>query len=284
MNIVASFADGAALPLGPALSMHLQRSEDAPADSLSLLLPHPGPCGELLGIQIQENGILLFDGIVDEQCASLSSSGCVLRLEARSKAALLLDNEALPQEYERPSLPMLFRRHAQPYGFGRAMGNEKAFPGSLTVSKGMSEWSVLEEFCRTFLHTRLFVDLQGNLDATGSRPAGMLAFGQGAGKIPYLSLEEQRLPCKRISEVLVRPSRQGGYTVRVTDPQAIAFGIRRRRYCNAPPGSGKPASYGGQRIAQARRKGYRVELLCPGRVEAPCGFPPVYRASRTHCW
>ena len=57
--------------------------------------------------------VLVFRGIVDQQDTKISPQGNRLRLVARSLAALLLDNEALPQTYINPSLRGLFERHAR---------------------------------------------------------------------------------------------------------------------------------------------------------------------------
>ncbi len=40
----------------------------------------------------------------------VTKNGAMLKLIARSRAALLLDNEAMPQEYHYPSLTQLYER------------------------------------------------------------------------------------------------------------------------------------------------------------------------------
>lgn len=96
-----------------------------------------------------KNHEVCFDGIVDIQKESCADK-MMLMLVARSRAALLLDNEAVPQTYGMPSLATIFARHVQPYGFTTFYGNVKAFNGELTITKGMSEWQAAAEFCTRF--------------------------------------------------------------------------------------------------------------------------------------
>ncbi len=74
-----------------------------------------------------EEGEVVFFGPVDELQRRFSSEGCMLEIVARSMAALLLENEAIPQTYAYPSLPLLFERHGKPYGFTEWEGNPADF-------------------------------------------------------------------------------------------------------------------------------------------------------------
>src|SRR5699024_3417624 len=97
--------------------------------------------GNLCWIQLMDRaGRVLFAGIVDEQVLSEDGDGITVELSARSRAALLLDNEAQPQIYYMPSLKLLFERHAAPCGFTGYLGRDEVFGGAFTVEKGMSEW------------------------------------------------------------------------------------------------------------------------------------------------
>lgn len=87
----------------------------------------------------------------------------MLEIAARSMAALLLDNEAIPQTYAYPSLPLLFERHGKPYGFTEWEGEPSGFSVPFTITKGMSEWEVLSLFCSRYLK----VPLQGQRKKTG---------------------------------------------------------------------------------------------------------------------
>ncbi len=59
------------------------------------------------------------------------------------------------------------------------------------------------------------------------------ALFSNCGGIFYASIREERLRCKRLSQVLVRSERLGGYSTQVWDSQAAGDGILRRRLLNA---------------------------------------------------
>lgn len=268
------FIAGAGRPrkvdLGVPVLVELRKDEDTPVDSLSAAFPLSGLAEEYRTLTVYQGETAIFDGIVDEQRVMADASGRMLRLECRSRAALLLDNEALPQQYVRPSLPLLFGRHAAPYGFTRIRGDSSVFSETFSVAKGMSEWAALSEFCETFLGISPRVTNLGELDVTGTPPKGVLFFSLTGG-IPFCTLEEAFLPCELLSEVWVRADSQGGYNIRVADERALALGIRRRRYCNASPSTARPASHGEAVVRKARGKSYRLILSCPGWVDAQMG-------------
>lgn len=256
--------------LGTPVSAELRRDEDAPADSLSVSFPLFSPSEQYRRLRVFHGDSLIFEGIPDEQRTAVDAAGALLRLEARSLAALLLDNEALPQIYERPSLPLLFRRHAAPYGFLEADGPGESFSTRLTVRKGMSEWAVLASFCGDHLGVTPRITPQGVLDATGLPPPGTLRFST-QGSTACCTLEEQRLFCKRLSEVWLQTDPGGSYSNRVTDEEAVSLGVRRRRLESAAPSGARPASYGEGLLRRAREQSYRLILLCPGWLDARIG-------------
>ena len=115
------------------------------------------PGGRAAGIsfyQIIKDGEVFFRGLIDEQEVAIDSGGVSLQVCARSLAALLLDNEAIPQTYYVPSAKLIYQRHAQPYGFPAFSGRDKAFSAKLQIDKGTSEWEVIESFCRDHLGAR----------------------------------------------------------------------------------------------------------------------------------
>ena len=58
-----------------------------------------------------------FEAFCDRQKTFVDGTGCHTELWGRSDAAVLMDNEAIPQEYSRVTLQELFEKHIKPYGF-----------------------------------------------------------------------------------------------------------------------------------------------------------------------
>lgn len=250
---------GGEIPLPAPASVRFDRDEDAPADGFSGVFPLRPDCGELTGLSIRDRtGAPVFDGIVDEQERTLDG-GASLTLSARSRAALLLDNEALPQNYVNPSLATVFERHVRPYGFTGYAGAGRVFLGTLAVTKGMSEWAAAAAFCASFLKTTPRIR-NGVFDAGGAAPDGEVLFGPGG--VRYASLTVRDRYCELFSELYRLGEDGGSYALAARDGAAQALGVRRRRYLS---NSGTDAA---AVLAAARKKASEAVLDCPGEVKA----------------
>lgn len=262
--------------------VQLSLDRDAPAHSLEARFPLADfDTKEKLpafhAIQMVKNGDVFFRGLIDEQETIIDSGGISLQVCARSLAALLLDNEAVPQTYYVPSARLIYQRHAQPYGFSAFSGKDRTFSTKLQIEKGTSEWEVIETFCRDHLNTRPQVTLTGELQMEPQPPGTPVLFSNGEG-IPYASVKERHLRYKRISQVLVRSQRLGGYNTQVQDSQAVESGIVRRRLLNAVDDPKTPVFRGRQVLQKSREQSYLVELLCPGEWILDLGTGAVVKS------
>lgn len=257
MTYVGILADGAEVRLPQPVQVRLSREEDAPADVFAAVFPLERSVGNVVGVRIYDaNTELCFEGITDEQKEACSNER-LLFLTARSRDALLLDNEAVPQTYCMPSLSTIFVRHVQPYGFSGFRGVGKMFPGELAVTKGMSEWQAAALFCSKFLKVKPRIH-DGVFDASGELPEGELIFNNG-GDIPYSSITVRNRYSVMISQLLAQSGENGAYRTVAKDSAAEALGVRRRRCLSA----GQNAE---NVLRTARRKSFSVELSCPGEV------------------
>lgn len=265
LSCVGITPDGVALPLPAPLSLRLQREEEAPADALDVLFPAEGEWETLAGFRCyDEKNRMAFDGIVDEQIWKYAGTGATRQVIARSRAALLLDNEAQPQTYYMPSLKLLFERHAAPYGFSGYMGRDEVFGGAYTVEKGVSEWQALRGFCREFLHVEP-VPRGDRLDASGEGQAGSVRFSNRGGVL-FTELALRWNDYERISEARLRAGEAGDYNMVLRDGEAVARGVRRRRFLSTAD-----AEQARRLLDRARRKAFAVRVVCPGLVEVPLG-------------
>ena len=120
-----SFLDGSRKMLKNPVSFSCLSSTDTPAESLKavFMVNDPGIWKqEMDSVLVQMGEKLLFQGKCDRQIVSLSQQGCRLTIWARSLAAALLDNEAIPQEYHNISVNEVFDKHIKPYGFRNDLG------------------------------------------------------------------------------------------------------------------------------------------------------------------
>jgi hypothetical protein len=261
---------GNKINLGAPLSVVFNRDEDAPADDFTAIFPCRSGLPSITGIRVTRGNEVIFDGMADEQIFQTASNGCTLKIIARSRAALLLDNEALPQTYIHPSLQTIFDRHAAPYGFTGCIGNPGAFSGEMTVTKGMSEWQVIQYFCAYFLGVSPRVTLDGLLDASGKRPDGQLVFSNTGGGIPYLAFSVGSKYHKLISEIYAQTGKTGAYAIKSADEKSAELGVVRKRYLSASKNGG--AYFNAKRmIHTAHRKFREYNVLCLGCVTAELG-------------
>ena len=260
MTYIGVTPQGKSIVLPPPVSVKLNRGEDAPADGFTGVFPLEKSLGNLTGIRIfNQKQLLCFDGIVDEQKESCAGER-KLTLIARSRAALLLDNEAMPQTYHMPSLQTIFTRHIQPYGFQGYSGEAKAYNGELVITKGMSEWQAAAEFCIRFLKIKPCI-IGDTFDATGEKPEGKIIFDNAAGTL-YSSIEKDDQYHYLLSELMVKSCGSGNYSLAAQNKEAVSLGVRRRRYL----------SDGNQNadalISTANRKAFRIVVTCPGGLAA----------------
>lgn len=248
----------------------LTSSENAPADRISAAFAVRGEVPVLYSIEVINSGERVFFGYVDEQSERRDKNGVLLTVSARSLAAVLLDNEARPQVYCCPSMELLMKRHFAPLGFEKFRGGNKSFNGQITVSKGMSEWSLLEAFCRFMPGVEPRIDKYGVIDISG----------EDTGEALYLSCDcimSKRRELRNsafISEIMARTNISGGYDMPIRNKKAQSLGIKRRRYLDLADKSRRNVS-DAKKIAESSCRAYeRLILECGGcfLCQAGCGL------------
>lgn len=256
---------GARVALGQPITVRMTSSEDSPADVFTGVFPGGADCPDLLYWNVyDDDDTLLFGGIVDRQKKDCSGEGILLTIEARSKAALLLDNEAMPQTYINPSLGTLFQNHGAPYGLPKFLGKTASYYWTYVIPKGTSEWQVFWDFCLYCIGIEPRVTPEGVLDVTGQSTGEPVVFSN-AGGIPYSGVTHDRQPKQRLSGLHLQGAVGEGYQNELLDLIAIGKGIRRNRYVTA-------ANWQGRRMLKtARRKSDSVILTCPKPVRCPLG-------------
>ena len=251
----------------------LDRNADAPADAFEGVFPFTADFQPITAIKIFDSEKnVCFEGIVDEQENSLTDK--VLTLAARSRAALLLDNEAMPQNYMNPSLATVFNRHIRPYGLTRYLGNENCFHGTLAVTKGMSEWAAAAQFCSLFLKTEPRI-IDGVFDASGQLPEQEIVFGKGGIRFHSGILQDRYY--KLYSDLYSLDAHGGTYKRSASSTQAHSLKIQRKRFLS----SGVDAN---AVLQQSEQNAFVAVLDCPGRIFAPLLSPARIAGIPTGQW
>lgn len=253
-------------------------SEEAPADKLTVVFAVKGSVPALKNIEMLDGIERVFYGIVDEQITEETINGVMLTVNARSLACILLDNEAMPQTYCIPSMPLLMKRHFAPLGFEHFIGTDKAFNGEMTISKGMSEWSVLKSFCEAFTNTAPRVHPDGTIDITGApretvylQPERIITLKR--------SLKNKNL----ISEIIARTYTGGGYEMPIENRLAKKLGIKRRRYVNSIDGKSRTVITARKFLRKSTSEYEQITADCCGRVLCSIGAELVIGKGNGRC-
>lgn len=259
LRCVLRDVNGQSLVMQRLLSLQVNIDEGVPADSLYAVFPLV-PTDELVGITLYDDDKPLFIGVVDEETRERDADGEYLKVSARSLAARLLDNEAMPCSYDHPSLSLIIERYVKPFGITQGDSGDAVFFGVQNVSKGASCWRVLKQFCNACYSSSPRISSVGRLYPKGIRRDSVTAFG-GDG-VGYTSLQEVKKRCEEISAVHVKTSNTGTYSLPIRNAAAEKRGIRRERYLNAVL-TESPMRCADAMIANGGRKAYAVRLRCP---------------------
>ncbi len=238
------------------LKVSFVSSEDAPADRLTATFAVKENVSPVLSVEVLDGLKRIFYGYADTQTDEKNINGMLLTVSARSQACILLDNEALPQTYCMVSMCDLMERHFAPLGFTKFKGTSQTFDDEFIISKGMSEWAVLSEFCRRFVGTSPKIDCNGTIDISG----------ENSGNSVYVSSDRcisKKHTIKRhllISEIMVRAESSNGYVMPFKDSFAQMLGIQRKRYLNTAD-SKSLSPFSAEKIMENAQNKYEQVIL-----------------------
>lgn len=285
--------DGRELELPDAISWKFSYGTDTPCDSFFLKCLWEHGQEKLLSAacrfyaQWEEERV--FTGVVDDFSVQCGPDGLFLELSGRGMAALLLDNEALPAQYQRCTWADIQARHVSPYGIQTIGGQNLPAVSGFTVGSGSSEWSVVREYARYYGGVTPRFDRWGRLVLEPWESHGALLLD---GSVPVERWEYREERHGVLSQVAVRHRTAPGVQW-VSNEAFLAEGGRARRVVTVPNTMGTAAMrYSADYQLQASRS-ERVRLVLtlaggflawPGQLVdvnlAKSGVNGTYRVAR----
>ena len=285
---------GGELELPTSLSWKFCYGTDTPCDSFFLRCLWERGQEKALGAACrffaEWEGERVFTGVVDEYAVICAADGLYLELSGRGMAALLLDNEALPAEYQWCTRADIVGDHVSPYGVEAVGGGGLPAVAGFSVASGESEWSVVRRFACYYGGVVPRFDRMGRLvlDPPGD---GREVLVGDADPVDGWEYREERHGV--LSQVAVRRRTAGG-TQWVSDPAFLAQGGRARRVVTVPNTTGSAAMRytADYQLRAARRERARMRLTLAGGFLAwpgdlvsvelkGCGASGRYRAAQT---
>ncbi|MEG2008087.1 MAG: hypothetical protein RR055_04610 [Oscillospiraceae bacterium] len=271
--------DGGVWRLPPLIAWDMTHGMGLPCDCFSVVCLYSGDMAEPLRracrFRAEENGETVFTGVIDEYEAAADAGGRRVTLHGRGLAALLMDNEAEAAEYYGAGLAFILEKHVTPFGISEVRKKDMAKAARFEVTKGMSEWRLLSEFCRFCGGTEPRFSRDGVLLIDGSR-------GERRELDGDLAVTSERYTDRRygvISEALV--TKRGGAAVSVKNDALLARGGSARRVVSAP----RRASYddmrytGSWQIRESARGAEVCRITLPRPFAAFAGDRLLLRSS-----
>lgn len=224
--------------------------------------------GEWTAFRAEHRGERVFTGVVDECEVAVNASGRLLEVSGRGMAALLLDNEALGEDYQSATQADILRDHVTPYGIVTAPGAGLPPVSRFSVAAGSSEWSVVYDFARYYGGVAPRFDRLGRLVLSGWNDSRERVVDDTTCVIS-MARRDKRYGV--LSQVLVR-DRWSGRTERVENAAFLRAGGRARRVITMPSRSSyKAMRYSGQfQLERSAAEQARLEITVG---EAFCVWP-----------
>lgn len=205
MTAYVTDARGVRLQLPVLLGWELDYTTGTPCDSFWLCCPweetEETDLSSWSRFEGVEQGMTVFTGVVDECEVTWGVQGKLLEVSGRGMAALLLDNEALGQDYGTATLEDILRDHVYPFGIELAAPAKLPAVSRFSVTSGSSEWSVLYDFARYYGGVSPRFNREGRLVLGGWEEQEMLQIGPGT-PVREWKLRERRYGV--LSEIWVR--------------------------------------------------------------------------------
>ena len=222
---------GEKVKLNNLLKVNLNIEEYVPADDLTVMFAK-AISTEFIQMLIYVDDKLFFKGIVDEQTTVFIEKYTYTKFVVRNMASTLLDNEALPKVYICPNDITIFRKHIEPFGIDEYINNNSLNRGNIKISKGQSQWDVVNNFCNVCLNSSPEVSTDGKLLMNGYIPTKTIKFGLNT-QFPIDYAHICKKPHKLISQVFLKIDYKDSYKYNLKNDFALNKGVLRHRYINA---------------------------------------------------
>ena len=156
MIIILNTVDNKQITIKDAVEFNFTQSTDAACDSFWATFFVSTAIDEIVEVRVMQNDRIIFFGYCDCQRITRDENGYKVFFYARSCAGILVDNEAEPTTYEKPSATQLVFSVAQPYGFVSKL--PEIYSDSLyEVQKGASCFSAINKFVKLLTGKQIYV-------------------------------------------------------------------------------------------------------------------------------
>lgn len=209
----------------------------------------------------EEDGAVVFSGVVDEAEVRLGPEGLLGELTGRSQAARLMDVQVPGAEFALLQLEEVLKRYVRPWGISKIQADPLPPLRNFLVETGDTCWQVLTGFCLHSAGVRPRVLEDGTLEIRKKPACGHLILSEQAG---WESASVRSRRYGRLAEQVLVDIRTGNRQS-AKNPEFLAQGGWARKVTNTS-GTLLRAGWrtGQQRIQAAEREKERLLITLPG--------------------
>ncbi len=263
MNIKAVTISGNEIDIKNIFEFNLTQTAGIPCDCLSFYFKNKTPIDEIVYVKAYQDKKIIFNGFCDCQKMTQAQDGFEIFIYSRSSASLLVDNEAEPFTYNKPTANQLYFNYAKDFGFTSCLpdiySNDK-----YEVAKGSSCFGAINQFVYLKSGKNIYVSPDNEIglyEQTKSKnnfdKYKIISFAATVNRSEPIS-------CINFKQTLG----ESGYRLHTKSEISDAIAIKRNQYINL---SALPQWQREYIILQKLRSSYEdyktLELIVSGAVE-----------------
>lgn len=246
------------------LSLTVDMSLTVPCDIATVVLPYK-EYTDGAEIKIYNETDLIFVGVIDEEISIFNTTGNYKKYVARSKMALLLDNQAYPTELNNITRTYLGNKYLKDFSIDFDKG-EEVYTGKITVDNGMTVYDIFAEYCDKVFSSSPRMTSKGKLIFNSNIDSEITL-----SNLSYTSLTENKKRCEKISKVsLMTNSRFYDYIIENKETKGTS--ICRERFLDASIGKSVYPENGENLIENSNLNSYEVQVTCPYNLTYCLGY------------
>lgn len=241
------------------ISYEITSEAGAACDGLRVSFYSNEAFGEISEVKAFDGGELIFNGFCDMQKMTLHGGGFKYFIYARSTASLLVDNEAAPLEYNKPSAAQLCFSNTSEFGFKYALP-EIYSENRYIVAKGKSCFAAVNDFVYAMTASNIYITPENEIKILEKNKKVKKLCDFNISSVSYVINRSEPISC-----IDYKINSADDYVYHYKNALAERRGIKRKRLINL---SAVP-EWQGKRVAAKMLERTQAEYYC---VEAcVCG-------------
>ncbi len=226
MKIKVTDIDGVDYYIDKPVQIIFIQTVGAACDALSVTFNSDTFTAEIVAVRAYDGTQTIFNGYCDNQRITEDSQSRQVYFYARSSACILLDSQAMPFTYNKPTANQLCFSFAETYGFKNGLP-EIYSEDKYEVEKGVSCYGAINNFVSLLTGSEVYVTPDNELRLL--RPSGGIKTINAYDVISATAVTNRSEP---IYEISYKREASSGYILHTSSSMGKKIGIGRKQYVN----------------------------------------------------